>query len=84
MERRGEGRYAKKVCRIQIWVFNVLSLFPRKMDRDYLIKSDLGGTGEAASRQDGQGVPIPDHQLLRCIGSGSYGEVWLARNMMGV
>jgi len=28
--------------------------------------------------------PIPDHQLLRRIGSGSYGEVWLARNMMGV
>ena len=26
---------------------------------------------------------IPDHELLRCIGSGSYGEVWLARNIMG-
>src|SRR5437773_359154 len=29
-------------------------------------------------------VAIADHQLLRCIGRGSYGEVWLARNMMGV
>jgi len=29
-------------------------------------------------------VPIPDHQLLRRIGRGSYGEVWLARNMMGM
>ncbi len=29
-------------------------------------------------------VVIPDHTLLRCIGRGSYGEVWLARNMMGV
>lgn len=28
-------------------------------------------------------VTIPDHQLLRRIGRGSYGEVWLARNMMG-
>ncbi|HUL51176.1 MAG TPA: protein kinase, partial [Candidatus Nitrosotalea sp.] len=29
-------------------------------------------------------VPVvPDHELLRCIGSGSYGEVWLARNVMG-
>src|SRR6185295_1812729 len=28
-------------------------------------------------------ISIPDHTLLRCIGSGSYGEVWLARNMMG-
>lgn len=25
---------------------------------------------------------IPDHQLLRCIGSGSYGEVWLASSVM--
>lgn len=27
---------------------------------------------------------IPDHELLHCIGFGSYGEVWLARNVMGV
>src|SRR5579863_9706035 len=26
---------------------------------------------------------IPDHELVRCIGRGSYGEVWLARNVMG-
>jgi serine/threonine protein kinase/WD40 repeat protein len=26
---------------------------------------------------------IPDHQLLRLIGSGSYGQVWLARDVMG-
>src|SRR2546430_16572977 len=26
---------------------------------------------------------IPDHQVLRRIGRGSYGEVWLARNPMG-
>lgn len=26
---------------------------------------------------------IHDHQLLRLIGKGSYGEVWLARNVMG-
>ena len=29
-------------------------------------------------------VVIPDHQLLRRIGQGSYGEVWLARNTMGM
>ena len=27
--------------------------------------------------------PIPDHELLRCIGRGSYGDVWLARNVTG-
>src|SRR5947199_6015917 len=26
---------------------------------------------------------VPDHDLLRRIGSGSYGEVWLARNVLG-
>src|SRR6266705_3143793 len=26
---------------------------------------------------------IPDHELLRRIGEGSYGEVWLARNKLG-
>src|SRR5688572_10238856 len=26
---------------------------------------------------------IPDHELLRIIGRGAYGEVWLARNIMG-
>lgn len=28
-------------------------------------------------------VSVPDHQLLRVIGRGSYGEVWEARNVMG-
>ncbi len=28
-------------------------------------------------------VAISDHELLRPIASGSYGEVWLARNLVG-
>lgn len=27
--------------------------------------------------------PVPDHWLLRRIGTGAYGEVWLARNTLG-
>jgi serine/threonine protein kinase len=27
--------------------------------------------------------PIPDHELLRRIGRGAYGEVWIARSVMG-
>ena len=26
---------------------------------------------------------IPDYELLRCVGRGSYGDVWLARNVLG-
>ena len=49
--------------------------------------SDIA-TGEARppeeSRSSGlRGVTIPDYALLRAIGSGAYGEVWLARSIMG-
>lgn len=27
---------------------------------------------------------VADHELVRCIGQGSYGEVWLARNAIGL
>src|SRR5262245_56343919 len=30
-----------------------------------------------------EGTDIRDHELIRRIGQGSYGEVWLARNVMG-
>jgi hypothetical protein len=29
------------------------------------------------------GLTIPDHTLIRCVGKGAYGEVWLARNAIG-
>jgi len=32
---------------------------------------------------DGEPPPIPDHQMIRRIGKGAYGEVWLARDEIG-
>jgi WD40 repeat protein len=37
----------------------------------------------AGVREHQSAVTVPDHELLSCIGRGSYGEVWLARNVMG-
>jgi tetratricopeptide (TPR) repeat protein len=28
-------------------------------------------------------IVVPDYELIRCIGHGAYGEVWLARNVTG-
>lgn len=33
--------------------------------------------------EEREAAHIPDHELLRIIGRGSYGEVWQARNVMG-
>ncbi|MBC8096152.1 MAG: CHASE2 domain-containing protein, partial [Akkermansiaceae bacterium] len=40
-------------------------------------------TGAVAAKGTEIGLLIPDHTLLRCVGRGAYGEVWLARNAIG-
>ena len=35
---------------------------------------------DSVNRQPPQ---VPDYDLLRCIGHGAYGEVWLAKTVMG-
>lgn len=50
-------------------------------------ESNHAGSGEAKrsrSAESAASFPIPEHELLRCIGKGSYGQVWLARSTMGV
>jgi serine/threonine protein kinase len=36
-----------------------------------------------ANTQETPLPPIPDYDLLRCVGKGAYGEVWLARSVLG-
>src|SRR6266446_3063178 len=40
-------------------------------------------SGPEQNPERGSSIRIPDHELLHCIGRGSYGEVWLGRNMTG-
>ena len=42
------------------------------------------GTANGPASREPVAPVISDHQLLRVIGQGSYGEVWLARTMMGL
>ena len=41
-------------------------------------------TEAAKTKAQESGLAIPDHTLLRCVGKGAYGDVWLARNAIGV
>jgi CHASE2 domain-containing sensor protein len=45
-------------------------------------ESGSGQAGSPAGPQD-QAPKIPDHTLLRRIGKGAYGEVWLASDIIG-
>src|SRR5688500_14539569 len=43
-----------------------------------------GNSSRARRPRDREPLQIPDHTLLRCIGRGAYGEVWLARNVLNI
>jgi WD40 repeat protein len=46
-------------------------------------ESGTPGSSSGTGRVDTPPIPVPDHTLIRRIGRGSYGEVWLARNALG-
>lgn len=41
------------------------------------------GAGASANHPSSPQPVIPDHELLKCVGKGAYGEVWLARTILG-
>jgi CHASE2 domain-containing sensor protein len=61
-----------------------------KFEKDVLERTLVETTrfADASARIDRTpqpgGLAIPDHTLLRRVGKGAYGEVWLARNAIGV
>jgi TolB-like protein/predicted Zn-dependent protease len=57
----------------------------REQDAEQPSTEDEGTSNKSKSRiHEASGNPdIPDLELLCCIGRGSYGEVWLARNILG-
>ena len=65
----------------------VTSLVTRKVKPAEVESVQGGGTAKIAlplaERTIPSGMAIPDHTMLRCIGRGAYGEVWLARDAIG-
>jgi WD40 repeat protein len=47
------------------------------------LDSELLASGTSSGAPEGSVPAIPDHQMLRRIGRGSYGDVWLARTLTG-
>jgi len=61
------------------------TLLPMPERTKALAPTTAGAAGAASGPAAGAPValPIPNHEMLRCIGKGAYGEVWLARDEIG-
>ena len=63
-----------------------------QLDQDRLVQQELAASARASAAQrelvEAFPIPmvvtsIPDHEVLRKIGGGAYGEVWMARGVTG-
>jgi CHASE2 domain-containing sensor protein len=70
-------------CVVQMPAALFCSLITSAQKKAVAIEIEATVDYSPAPAKPGEPPSIPDHQLLRRIGSGSYGEVWLARSVTG-
>jgi class 3 adenylate cyclase/tetratricopeptide (TPR) repeat protein len=67
----------------RIWPENRLILWPRTLESNRTAGKQARPMQLLPSSLHATPLEIPDHELIRRVGQGSYGEVWLARNVFG-
>jgi len=81
----GQSLYKSIHCRIVhwlAWLGGKLSAFQRG-----IVRTKKLGLGDMAAQENtnaGDLPSIPDHQLVRRIGEGAFGDVWLAQSATGI
>jgi len=63
--------------------FHRLKFEKEVLERTLVETTRFAEAAKSKTQTPESGLTIPDHTLLRCVGKGAYGEVWLARNAIG-
>ncbi len=72
----------EKIARIVLSVQPVEPV-PKWSDAEQILLTERDSPTSRGTERAMPGTLIPDYELVQRIGAGSYGEVWLARNVLG-